>query len=178
MAEDSKEKTQQEPQKPAGTTSLVVVRKDGTKRELLKGADGKFARKANTMYPTSEFIRQRRKRMLKVNENGLTEDMWVVEELLDIIHTPIGTDKKSGLLDAKFASVKVKAAETLWLFTGGKPDPSEREMDKLERQAVVGYFIQTPPNVNPELVDGDKPVDKPTQPTFAEVTNVTTNPKK
>lgn len=174
---DSEEKDKTPQENPAGSTKLVIVRKDGTSRELLKGADGRFARKPRPLIPTEEFIRARRKRMMKTNDSGLTEDMAIVEELLDIIHTPIETDTKSGLPDAKFAMAKVKAAETLWLFTGGKPDPSEREMNKLERQPISAYFIQAPPLANPEIVDGDKPVEKPTQPSFAEVTGVETNPK-
>jgi hypothetical protein len=161
-----------------GVTALVVVRKDGTSRSLLKGADGKFVRKARPLIATEEFIRARRKRMMKTNESGLTEDMSIVEELLAIIHTPIETDAKSGLPDAKFAMAKVKAAETLWLFTNGKPDPSEREMNKLERQPITAYFVQAPEIMNPEVVDGDKVDHKPKQPTFAEVTGVETNPKK
>lgn len=177
MAEDSKEKTQQEqPQNPAGTTSMVIVKKDGTKRTLLKGADGKFARGPKPITPSSEFIAKRRKRMLRTNESGLTEDMAIVEELLDIIHTEIECDKQ-GLPDAKFAMAKVKAAETIWLYTFGKPDPSERELDKLERQPITAYFVQAPTLADPTVVDGDKPVEKSKQPSFAEVTGVETNPK-
>lgn len=165
---DSEEKDK--PQNPAGTT-LVVVKKDGTKRTLLKGADGKFARKAKPITPSSEFIAKRRKRMLRTNESGLTEDMAIVEELLDILHTPIGVDKKSGLPDAKFAMAKVKAAETVWLFTFGKPDPSEREMDKLETQPVRVVVIQSPQLMHPDIVDGDKPLET-LVPSFIE-----TNPK-
>lgn len=174
---DSEEKNKTPQENPAGTTKLVIVRKDGTLRELLKGADGKFARKPRPLIPTEEFIRARRKRMMKTNGQGLTEDIAIVEELLDIIHTPIEADTKSGLPDAKFAMAKVKAAETLWLFTGGKPDPSEREMNKLERQPISAYFIQAPSLANPEIVDGDKPVEKPKQPSFADVLDVKTNPK-
>jgi hypothetical protein len=116
--------------------------------------------------------------MMKMNDRGLTEDMAIVEELLAIVHTPIEADRKSGLPDAKFAMAKVKAAETLWLFTGGKPDPSEREMDKLERQPIAAYFVQAPALMNPEIVDGDKPSDKPKQPVFAEVLGVKENPPK
>ena len=172
---DSEEKDK--PQNPAGTTSMVIVKKDGTKRTLLKGADGKFARGPKPIIPSAEFIAKRRKRMLRTNDSGLTEDMAIVEELLDIIHTPIEADAKSGLPDAKFAMAKVKAAETIWLYTFGKPDPSEREMDKLERQPIAAYFIQAPSLANPEIVDGDKPVEKPKQPTFADVLDVKTNPK-
>ena len=163
---------------PEGTSLIVVRTKEGTTRELLKKANGQFARKPKPLIPTEEFTRQRRKRMMRINSAGLTEDMAIVEELLDIIHTPIETDKKSGMPDAKFASAKIKAAETLWLFTGGKPDPSEREMDKLERQPITAYFVQAPALPTPEVVDGDKPKDKATQPTFAEVTGIVTNPKK
>lgn len=162
---------------PEGVTTLVVVKKDGTTRKLLKGADGKFARGPKPITPSSEFIAKRRKRMLRTNASGLTEDMAIVEELLDIIHTPIEADAKSGLPDAKFAMAKVKAAETIWLFTFGKPDPSEREMDKLERQPISAYFIQAPSLANPEIVDGDKPVEKPKQPSFADVLDVKTNPQ-
>jgi hypothetical protein len=66
---------------------------------------------------------------------------------------------------------KVKAAETIWLFTGGKPDPSEREMNKLETQPVRVVVIQSPQLMHPEVVDGDKPLEV-LIPSFIE-----TNPK-
>ena len=156
---------------PEGTSLIVVRTKEGTTRELLKKANGQFARKPKPLIPTEEFTRQRRKRMMRINSAGLTEDMAIVEELLDIIHTPIKADTKSGLPDAKYAMAKVKAAETIWLFTGGKPDPSEREMNKLETQPVRVVVIQSPQLMHPEVVDGDKPLEV-LIPSFIE-----TNPK-
>ena len=156
---------------PEGTSLIVVRTKEGTTRELLKKANGQFARKPKPLIPTEEFTRQRRKRMMRINSDGLTEDMAIVEELLDIIHTPIKADTKSGLPDAKYAMAKVKAAETIWLFTGGKPDPAEREMNKLETQPVRVVVIQSPQLMHPEVVDGDKPLEV-LIPSFIE-----TNPK-
>ena len=164
---------------PEGVTSLVVTNQYGHIRETQKDTKtGRFLAKKRPLIPTVEFVRARRKRLMRVREdNNMTEDQSILNELLEIINTPVAVDAKSGLPDAKHMMAKIKAAEVVWLYTGGKPDPSERELDKLERQPIEAYFITTPSSVNPVPVDGDKPVEKPKQPTFAEIIGIKTNPK-
>jgi hypothetical protein len=175
MADSANEVSKPQVEKPS--EALVIIKnKDGSVREAIRTAGGTFAKKPRPLIPTVEFVRARRKRLAKVNAKGITEDLSIIEELLEIVHAPL-MDKK-GNVDGKLAMAKVKASETIWLYTGGKPDPSERELDKLERQPVTAIFVQAPAIMNPEVVDGDKVSDKPTQPVFAEVTGVTTNPKE
>lgn len=181
-AEDKKQ-PQTDPQNPSGITTLTIANQYGAIREMQKDSKGRFLAKKKPLIPTIEYVRARRKRLAKVREgtgrfDGMTESMAIMEELLEIVHMEIATDSKTGLPDSKHMSAKVKAAELLHLITEGKPAPSEQELDKLERQPVTAIFVQAPQIMNPEVVDADKQKEKSTQPSFAEVTGITTNPKK
>src|SRR5271166_3722008 len=174
MAEDSKDKPQQEPTKnPAGTSLIVVRTKEGTTRELLKTADGKFAKKPKPLTPTVDFTRRERKFLNSPNE----KDKKLTEHEVAFRHVMrIAQGEGSG--DPKADMAAVKAYEVAMRRALGKEDPSERELDKLERQPIAAYFVTTPPLMNPELVDADKVEEKPKQPSFAEVLGVVTNKKE
>jgi hypothetical protein len=182
MADSAQNKSEPQAEKPS--EALVVVKnKDGSVRETLRSPRGTFVAKKKPLIPTIEYVRARRKRLYKLRTDtgrfdGMTESMSIMEELLEIIHTPISVDAKSGLPDSKHMSAKIQAAELLHLITEGKPAPSEQELDKLERQPITAYFVEAPQLARPEVVDGDKIVEKPKQPSWAEVTDIVTNPKK
>ena len=175
---DSAKKETQTGDNPSGVTSITITNQHGATYAVQKGAGGRFVAKKKPLIPTVEFVRARRKRLMKIREdNGLTEDQSILNELIEIVNAPVAVDAKSGLPDAKHMMAKIKAAEVIWLYTGGKPDPSERELEKLERQAVTTIFVPVPQIMNPDTVDGDKHKDEKKQPTFAEVTGVITNEK-
>ncbi len=179
MDSETKDKPQAAPNVPPGT-SLVVVRnqpnKDGvvTSREMLKDSKGKFVKKIKPLLPTIEFVRARRKRLAQVNKDGITEDMAIINELIDIIHAPICVDAKSGLPDAKMAMAKIKAVEVLWLFTNGKPAPSEQELDKLQTQPVRVIMVNAPQLMHPDIQE-EKQQETKTKPAFAEAEVITQN---
>jgi hypothetical protein len=58
----------------------------------------------------------------------------------------------------------------------GKPAPSEQEMDKLTTQPVKVVIINSPELMHPEVIQEEKK-EKILKPSFAEVTEIRTNPK-
>lgn len=180
MAENSDKKTEASggAMLPPGVTSITIrnpLGKDGkeTFREMLKDENGKFIKKARPPIPTVDFIRQRRKRLAQITD-GISEDMAIFEELIECMHLPIVYDK-FGMPDSKLVMAKAKVAETIWLFSHGKPATAEADMEALKHAGVKIVFM------NPTLPDA--PIEEPkeeakkTQPTFAEVVDVKTNPK-
>jgi len=59
----------------------------------------------------------------------------------------------------------------------GKPASSEQDLDRITTQPVKTIIVMSPELMNPKVVDADKAISKPTQPSFAEVIGVVTNPK-
>lgn len=179
MDSEEKDQPQAVPNTPPGT-SLVVVRnqpnKEGvvTTREMLKDSKGKFVKKVKPLLPTIEFVRARRKRLAQINEDGISEDLAIIEELISIIHAPIETDAKSGLPDAKMAMAKIKAIEVLWLFSNGKPAPSEQELDKLTTQPVRVIMVNAPQLMHPDVQE-EKQQESKTKPAFAEAEVIAQN---
>jgi hypothetical protein len=178
MADSEEIKTQEASKPPESKkeTSLVIIpTKEGGTREMLRTPGGTFAKKPKPLIPTVDFVRARRKRLISTRkDNGLTEDQSIVNELLAIINAPVATDAKSGLPDAKHMMAKIKAAEVLWLFSTGKPDPSEREMDKLTVQPFKVVFMPAIPLMNPEVQEEARESTK-TQPSFAEAVVIQQN---
>jgi hypothetical protein len=170
MDEDSKENTQQD-DKPAGPTSIVVANQHGHLREVQKDEKGRFIKKAKPLIPTIEFVRKERKILFSpINgKDGMTEHE---EAFINILRIAQNKDK-----DPKAMMAAVKAYEIIMRRALGKEAPSEQEMDKLTTQAVRVIMVPVPQIMHPEVVDADKVVDKKTQPTFAEVTSITTNEK-
>ncbi|MGA7854808.1 MAG: hypothetical protein WCA15_15890 [Candidatus Acidiferrales bacterium] len=176
MDEDSKDKPQQDSQNPAGTTSIMVANQHGHLREMQKDEKGRFIAKKKPLIPTIEFLRGRRKRLMQV-KNNMTESMSIFEELLTLAHMEIPTDPKTGMPDAKWGNVKVQAIELIHLLSEGKHATSEQDLDRLTTQDVKTIIVVAPSLMHPEVIDADKSVEKKTQPTFAEVTDIKTNPK-
>ena len=139
------------PPLPEGVTSLMVRNPDGvTVSERLKNAKGQFVKKPKPLIPTVEFIRARRKRLAQVRESdGLTEDMAIVNELVEAMHIPILYDEKTGLPDSKMVMAKAKVAETLWLYTHGKPATSEQDLEKFTVQPFRVVYMENPEGVKP-----------------------------
>jgi len=170
--------SEQKPSLPEGVVALTIrnpIAKDGsvTYREVLKDKAGKFIKKAKPLIPTTDFVRSRRKRLAQTTD-GITADMQIMNELLAIVNTPIERDK-TGVPDAKFAMAKVKAAETIWLYTLGKPSPSEQEMDLLRHDGVKIVIVQPPDLMHGEITEETKP--EKLKPSFADILDIHTNPK-
>lgn len=166
---DSESKDNTQVENPSGSTAITVAiknppNKDGvvTVREVQKDNKGRFLKKPKPLIPTIEFVRARRKKLTQMRSEGVTEDMAIFQELLDIIHCPLPCDPKTGMPDAKMAMVKVKAAEVVWLYSQGKPAPSEQELDKLQTQPVRVIMVTAPTGVKPME---EKPQEK-TKPSF------------
>jgi hypothetical protein len=175
---EPKDKPQVGKENPPGTHIILVRNPNGTMREQPVDEKNRFLRKPKPLVPTVEFVRARRKRLYSIRKDtgrfdGMTESMAILEELLEIVHMPIETDSKTGLPDSKHMSAKVQAAELIHLITEGKPSPSEQEMDKLQTQPVRVIMVNAPDGVKPME---ERPKEK-LQPSWAEVTEVRTNPK-
>lgn len=168
-------KTNQTDPNPSGITSLTVANQHGALHEVIKdGKTGRFLAKKKPLVPSIEFTRKERKILYTVREQGDKKGMAEHE----IAFRNILAIAQHESTDAKEMMASVKAYEVLMRRALGKEAPSEQELDKLERQPVTAIFVQAPQIMNPEVVDADKQKEKSTQPSFAEVTRVTTNPKK
>ena len=158
---------------PEGTSLVFVKNQHGAVREMLKdNKTGHFIKKAKPLIPTIEFTRAERKKLnsVRADKEGMTEYMVAFMNILRIAQNEDG--------DPKAMMAAVKAFEILRLSALGKPAPSEQELDKLTHQTVKTVIVIAPELMHPEVVDADKIVDKPKQPSFAEVTGVITNPKE
>jgi hypothetical protein len=164
---DSKEITQTGSSNPSGVTTLTVRTRYGGLREAQKDSKGRFLSKPKPLIPTIEFVRERRKRLAKARKDGTgtTEDIAILNELINLVNMPLATDAKTGLPDAKMAMVKVKAAEVIWLFTGGKPATAEQDLDRLKTQDVKVIIVEAPQLMNPEIKTAEEPKIK-TKPSF------------
>jgi hypothetical protein len=175
MADSEKEPKPLPASLPEGVTALVVANQHGALHEVLKdGKSGKFLAKKKPLIPTIEFTRKERKildaRREQGDKKGMSEHEIAFRNILRI--SQIDTT------DAKEMMAVVKAYEVVMRRALGKEATSEQDLDRMEKQAITGYFIQAPALPNPTVEDGDKPKDKPTQPSFAEVIGVVTNEKK
>ena len=141
---------------------------------MLRSEKGTFVKKPKPLIPTIEFTRKERKILYSTRESGEYKGMAEHEIAFRNILRISQIETK----DAKEMMAVVKAYEIAMRRALGKEATAEQDLDRLEKQAVTAIFVQAPPLANPEVVDGDKPKDKSTQPSFAEVTGVTTNPKK
>lgn len=176
MADSAEEKKtpQMDKENPSGVTTLMVANQHGHIREMQKDEKGRFLKKAKPLIPTIEFTRKERKLLYKTREQGDKKGMTEHEiAFLNILKIAQNDDP-----DPKSMMAAVKAYEIVMRRALGKEASSEQDLDRLEKQAVTAIFVQAPNLMNPELVDGDKPKDARTQPSFAEVTGVVTNPKK
>lgn len=167
---DSEKKTQAESNPPE--TALVLVK--GEPRELMRGANGRWAKKPKPLIPTIEFTRSERKALNSASstKEGLTEYMHAFLNLVRIAQYD-GDDPK-GMMAA------VKAFEVIRLSALGKPSPSEQEIDKLTNQPVKTVIVVAPSLMHPEIVQEKLEGEKKTQPSakFLEVVSVETNPAK
>lgn len=175
MSEDSEDKPQAESKNlPPGVTAIVIANRYNKPYVVHKGEGGRFIAKAKSLPPVIENIRKRRKRLNKINEETkMTEDDNLLEQLIAVANLEIATDPKTGFLDSKTAMVKVKAIETIWLYTHGKPASAEADMDRQTKQQVSTVVIVSPTDVKPME---PKPEEN-TQPSWAEITSITTNKK-
>jgi hypothetical protein len=161
---------------PPETSIVLVKNKDGTLREAIRGAGGTFVKKQRPLIPAVEFTRQERKALATLRAGGKDNEYMVM--FRSMLKLAQYEPQEGETWDAKMAMAKVKAAEWIRLSALGKPSSSEQDLDRITTQPVTAIFVQAPPIMNPEIVDGDKAVTKPIQPSFAEVTGFTTNPKK
>jgi hypothetical protein len=173
---DSAEKND-EPQADKPSEALVVVKNvDGTTRLVPRTAGGTFAKKPRPMVPATEFTRQERKALMKIREGeGISEYMEMHRSMLRLAQYEPAPKEP---WDSKLAMAKVKAAEWIRLSGLGKPSSSEQDLERITTQPVKTIIVVSPELMNPKVVDADKVVEKPKQPSFAVVTGVTTNPKK
>ena len=174
---DSKEPktTQTDPEIPSGSTALMVANQHGAVHEVIKdGKSGKFLAKKKPLLPTIEFTRKERKILNTPREQGDKKGMAEHE----ISFRNILRISQIDTTDAKEMMAVVKAYEIVMRRALGKEATSEQDLDRMEKQSITGYFIQAPALPNPAVEDGDKPKDKPTQPSYAEVIGVVTNEKK
>lgn len=176
MADDSikplTDTTVTPPENPSGVTTIVVANQHGALREVQKDAKGRFIKKPRPLIPTIEFTRAERKKLnaVRSDKDGLTEYMVA---FMNIVRIAQNEDS-----DPKAMMAAVKAFEIMRQSALGKFAPSEQELDKLTNQPVKTIIVVAPELMHPEVVDGDKPVEKKSQPSFAEVIGVVTDEKK
>jgi hypothetical protein len=171
MDEDSKEQKPIAEPLPEGVTAIVVANQHGAIREALKDEKGRFVKKPKPLIPTIEFTRAERKKLntVRSDKEGLTEYMVA---FMNIVRIAQNEDT-----DPKAMMAAVKAFEIVRQSALGKFATAEQDLDRLTTQAVKTIIVVAPSLMHPEVIDADKPVEKKTQPTFAEVVDIKTNPK-
>lgn len=172
---DSEDKPQAESKNlPPGVTAIVIANRYNKPYVVHKGEGGRFIPKMKSLPSVAENIRKRRKIFNKfVPGTSVTEDEALFERILAITRMEIGTDPKTGFLDSKMAAVIVKAAELAVVLAHGKMPASEIDTEKQTKQQVSTVVIVSPTDVKPME---PKPEEN-TQPSWAEITSITTNKK-
>jgi hypothetical protein len=156
MAADSEPKKTQEPQLKEGEALAIVKNQHGGLSTRIRGSNGAFVKKEKPLPPVADFVRARRKAMLRKRPNtDLTEHQALFKELLTLAHAPVEKDLKTGLPDAKMVMAKLKAMELLLQYTEGKPMASELEKKNETTQPVKTVVVYAPDLMNPTVVDGD-----------------------
>lgn len=163
----------EEPEKPQ-VTAMVVTGKHGEKKEILKGADGKFVRKERKMIPTRDVTAEIRKflnqtvEFIQSNAEGSLDGHMTRKQksrlnimLQSVFEIAAGTTK----IDAKSRQAAVMAFEALMLRGHGKPALNDEEQDALKRAGIRTVFVAIPKEVLESEV-GELP-EKPKQPSFA-----------
>jgi hypothetical protein len=153
------------PPEPVGPTAMVVRTQQGGLREVLKGPDGKFAKKQRGMPETREVTRLMRNILNapvadkdgKLDRKGKKNITAMVENIIKIA-TYDGHD-------AKAMMAAVQAFEALMLRAHGKPKANEEEAEAMQLSGVKYVVIQAPELPNAEVVDADK-IKPPTAPSF------------
>lgn len=165
MADSEEKDLVAAPPEPAGPTAIVVRTQQGGLREVLKGPDGKFAKKQRGMPETREVTRLIRNILNapvadedgKLDRKGKKAIAKMVENMIAIA-TYAGKD-------AKAMMAAVQAFEALMLRAHGKPKANEEEAEAMQLSGVKYVVIQAPELPNPEVVDADA-LKTPTQPSF------------
>ena len=176
--EDSteKEQTQTESEKPSGSTSTSIVlikTKAGEVKEktLVRSAKGTFVSIKKPLTSTQGHIQSGRKRLSQQRNDGKTEMQEMFDSMLELAQYRIGEHEGEKDL-AKMSMAKCKAADWVMLHFIGKPAMAEQDSDKLHTMPFSTVYISMPETKPME----EKPAEK-TQPSFAEVTDIQTNPK-
>ena len=170
MAEDSIDANElpERDRNPLAVTTLVIKnRMGGGTRIQQKDSKGRFLKKAKPLIPSIEYTRAERKFFNKPRANGKTEYMVMFENMVKIAQYDGD--------DAKLRMAAVQAYKETRLSALGKPAPSEVEMDKLQTQPIKVVIINSPELMHPEVQEEKKP--EVLKPSFAEVTEIRTNPK-
>ena len=158
---------------PEGTSLVVVKTKEGGLREMLTNEKGHIVKKSKPLIPTVEFTRKERKILYSPSKDkgkeGMTEHEVSFKNVLRI--------SQNESEDPKAMMAAVKAYEIVMRRALGKEASSEQDLDRITTQPVKTIIVVSPELMNPKVVEADKAVEKPKQPSFAEVLDITTNEK-
>lgn len=202
---DSDEKEQVAPGQDAPVTTKEVVRHQGNPNMLtvrLRGEKGQFVKQKKTM-PKSEDMTRLIRNLLnqpeagpdgKMRKGDISRARKILDNIVRIASTdpnqllldragkPIMHTDKDGheypltMFDAKSAMASTQAFKELWLRGFGMPSKSDEELEAQRVQGVKIVILQHPEMMDKTVVeDAPKPA---LQPAFAEVTEITTNPKE
>jgi len=150
------------------TTALAIRRKDGSIQTVLKGADGRFAKRERKMVPTRDVTAEIRKFINGIGEIESTESgkmtrdsksrlVRMMESLYKIV--------MEGSTDPKSMQAAVQAFEALMLRGHGKPALNDEEQDALKRAGIRTVFIAIPNEVKETESSND--IERPKLPSFA-----------
>jgi hypothetical protein len=200
----SEEKDQGTPgQKIAPTVTEEIVKKPtGELVKVVRGAGGKFQKQKKTM-PKSEDMTRLIRNLLaqpmagpdgKMRRGDISRARMILDNIvaiaaesphqvvLDKFGHPImltdehGDQRPMTTFDAKAAMSSTQAFKELWLRGYGMPSKSDEELEAQKMHGVKIVILQHPEMMNKEVVE-DKP-KAALEPAFAEVTEITTNPKQ
>lgn len=156
-----------EPQEEPKNTAMVVIGRYGEKKEIIKGADGKFVRKERKMIPTRDVTSEIRKFISGMDEGSIDGHMTKKQKsrLKTMLQSMYEIATGESSIDAKSRQAAVQAFEALMLRGHGKPALNDEEQDALKRAGIRTVFVAIPKEVLEE--EGGKP-EKPRLPSFAE----------
>lgn len=170
MEDSTKDQTQTEPEKPSGSTSTSIVlikTKTGEVKEktLVRGAKGTFVSTKKPLTSTQGLVQAGRKALMRQRKDGTTEFQEMFESRLECAQYR-GED-------AKMQMAATKAFSDIMLHIIGKPAMAEQDANKLQTVPFTTVYISLPDTKPME----ERPAEK-TQPSFAEVIGITTDPQK
>lgn len=191
MAEDSVEKSSEQPEPKAPVESVEMVRHMGgdklTKR--IRGENGKFVKQPKTMPKSQDMVRYLRNVLnrAEANEDGTitrgsksrisrmvsniikNAEMDAERPVFDKLGNPVldADGKPLKVVDPKVMMAAAQNYKEIMLRAYGAPSKSDEELDALKKDGVKIIVIQPPLEMVNRTVIEDKPREK-LEPAFIE----------
>ena len=171
------------PVKPEKTEEIIV--RDGAPVKIVRGKSGQFQRQPKAMPSGREFTRVTRNYMLnmeadkdgKITKGSQTKYEMMVENII-CISRGVPTVLKNGDTIEREPKQDMASAQAFKILTErglGKVSTSDEDREAAQTDPIRIVIMSIPNLMNKDVIE-DKP-KLALKPAFAEVTEITTNPK-